>query len=746
MLPALGVLLRPPWLCKARMLRARDILLKSHPTNIYDTRHGTTLSLRHAHLGVDQPESSKNPRDISDDSTLPVKTSILIEKNLPKLLPEHSPGDAIFEVEGQEYLALASTLPPGNSTNSSLHSLDHLVKLVKIRDYDQAYLLLKDIQDLNITIPTSMVYEAPAQAALRNGDLPSNARIELFTAWFSLIPPITDKVKYGLFNETCHLIVQAKIPNLALICAFAKIMASKGYGQLISGKVIPFIIRYASFEVGLNFLDEFNDANAEYWATHNSMVAAKQIDRLSDVVRGLAVRVLVLSDRVDDALCLLPDPGDSRFRLASFTYDVLLRRLEKSRNVVHRQHIPLVEKLRSHESTAVFENEHVNPFITYAEEAAMASNISSALPIDLTDNLVMDLRYLKLTFFVDDLIPHPFTIVNFMNAYLATGRSRALELLYYRAARTSYRILSTFIFAEMLFYHRLRQYFLVVETFVDHFYLIGVPRENVLLRYNRLCAQRRAFNQNTPGHPPPERCYKVNPDKILPKGKIWPSSSHCNILYHALVALTPPGPAIESLYQEFLLIIEHGKDTPTTEAIASLEPLAIELKGRPSSGAFTPFFRHLMSVFGATRGTKILSDMVRLDIRPTIYHYTELASFYATNGDSKKALIILDNLEGRFKTFERATQDKTMGSYDQGDIEELETPESPHLPAPDLVMYNSLMRGFILSKNVSAATKVADRLMRRHKHRRGEDRYLDEILREIDIMKEEHEQQARFSN
>ena len=744
MLPALGVLLRPPWLCTARSLLAREVPSHPHPISICDTRYGTGLSLRHTHSGVDQPESTKNPdrgpsndqstlHNISD-SSLPPKLSFL--KKLPELLPEHSPDDAVFEDEGQEYSTVASTFSQRNSPNSSI---DALLQFVAHRDFNQAYLLLKDIQGLNIVIPPSFAYEAPAQAALRNMDLHSTTRIEQFTAWFSLIPPASYQIR--TFNETSHLIFQAKVPNLALILAFTKIMASKGYGQMISNKAIPVIMRYSSFEVGMNFLDEFYDANASYWATHDPKIAAKRIEMLTNLVRGLAVRILVFSDRVDDALALLPDPEDTRFKLTRYTYDVLLRRLEKSKNVVHRQQIPIVEKLRSQESTTIFESDSVSPLTVFAEETQMASKLNSALPVELTGNLVNDLRYMKLAFLLEDLVPHPFTIVNFMNAYLSTGRTRALELLYNRAVRTSYRVLYTFIFAEMLFYHRLRQYDLVIETFVDHFYLTGVPREQVLNRYNRLYAKRRAYDPNTREHPPPERCYKFDPHKTLPRGKLWPLSAHCNLVYHALVALTPPGPAIEALYQELLLIVEYGKDAPTAPAITSVEPLIADSRGRPSSGAFTPFFRRLMQTFGAARGIKILNEMVKYGIKPTIYHYTELASFYATNGDSQKALLILDNLEKRFKN---AKQSSSKGLNGQGDFEEMETPESSALPAPDLVVYNSLMRGFILSKNLPAATDVADRLRRRHKYRKGEDSYLDEIFRELEDMKEEHRQQVRF--
>lgn len=705
-----------------RSLLTREAAPHPRSNSIYDTRHGIAISLRNTHSIVYQPEfipenfdrgSSDDQSTLRDiyDGSLSLRTSILIKQKLPELLPEHSPSDAVFEDEGPEYSTVASSLSPLNSPHSSL---DALAQLIKLRDFDQAYSLLKEIQDLNIPIPPSFAYEIPAQAVLRNEHMHS-AMLTQFMAWISLIPPATDG-NVRRFNETCHLIFDAKVTNMALILSFAKIMASKGYGRIISTKAIEIIMRYSSFEDGQNFLDEFNEANAQYWNAHNPKVAREECEMFANLARGLALRSLVFSDRVDDALSLLPDPEDTQIRLTSDTYKVLLRRLERSRNVVHRQQIPMVEKLWSQESTT---NESVSPLTILGDEAVMASKLQSALPVELTGNLVDDLRYMKLAFI--NQVPHPFTIVNFMNAYLSTGRTRALELLYNRAARTSPRVLITFIFAEMLFYHRLRQYDLVIETFVDHFYLTGVPRERVLNRYNRLSAIRREFEPNAGGHPPPERCFNFHSFKKAPVGKLWPSSSHCNIVYHALVALTTSGPAIEDIYQELLLIIENGKDAPTTPTITSIEPLIANFRGRPSSGAFTPFFRRLMQIYGDVRGAKILNDMMKCGIKPTIYQYTELAGFYAVEGKSQKAFLILDHLEGRSKST-----------------------STPVAPAPDRVVYMSLMRGFILSKNISAAISVADRFKLRYKYKEGEDRYVDEVLREIEYMKLEQEQPVRF--
>ena len=708
-----GAFLRPQWL---RMLRA------NRHTNLVDTLF---------------EDNSEDYAKVASGS-LPPPISILeiINKKLPDLLPENSPNDEIFEAQGQEYSAVASTLSR-HSPNSSIRAL---VQLVELRDFSQAYLLLKDIQDLDIHIPLSFVYEAPAQAVLRNGDLHAAKQVEQFTTWFSLIPPSHASDTIRTFEETCHLIFQAKIVNLSLVLNFARIMASKGYGQTVSVQAVPTIMRCSSLEVALNFLDDFNDAHAKYWSIHDPKVAAKKTERLASGVRGLALRTLAYTDRIDEALSLLPDPKDTYFKLTSFTYDTLLRRLEKSTNVEHRKQIPIVEELRNQGSTVSETN--VSPLNILAEEAELASDLNPALPVDLSGSLVNDLRHLKLAFLRDDLVVHPFTIVNFMNMYLATGRTRALELLYNRAIRTSFRVTSTFIFAEMLFYHRLRQYDLVIETFVDHFYLTGVPREYVLSRYNRLSALRRAFDPATREDPPPQRCYKFDSHKALPRGKLWPLSIHCNLVYHALVAVTP-NTELENLYQKLLLIVEHGKDAPTTQTI---EPLVTGSKGRPNSGAFTPFFRRLMQAYGAARGAKILNDMAKVGIRPTTYHFTELAGFYASTGDAQRAFLILDSLERRFKN----TSESSMSSDDQGDSSASEehnslgNSESSSLPAPDLVAYISLMRGFIISKNLQAADDVASRLRQLHKYRRGEEKYLDDVYRDLEDMREVYRHQVRI--
>jgi len=130
---------------------------------------------------------------------------------------------------------------------------------------------------------------------------------------------------------------------------------------------------------------------------------------------------------------------------------------------------------------------------------------------------------------------------------------------------------------------------------------------------------------------------------------------------------------------------------------------------------------------GPSRGSRIIQDMVELNIEPSIYHYTELAGFYAKMGEVEVVMKILRTLEDESGLYERLERQKHDYSPDL--VRGLATvssnpfptnPVTPSLnsnsessearvntaPEPDLVFYTSLMRGFILSKNVWGFERV----------------------------------------
>ncbi|KAF8155681.1 hypothetical protein B0H34DRAFT_798818 [Crassisporium funariophilum] len=732
-----------------------------------------TAANHHADLSSNNDvfeESSQDYTSVMAEAS-PHQPSVMevVERKLPALLPEHRPDDlSIFEDQSEEY---ESYIASDARDHSTLLSTGVLANLVSDRKYSQAYSLLQEIQHLEISIPPSHIYEAPAQDALRNDRITPSQRVEHFAAWFSLVPPAHLSATSQKFPEVFRLITQASLTDIILVIRFSLIMASKGYADLVAPRTVSTVFRYSTPEIGQNFVNEFLAANESYWMGYKPWDAPYRCKKTSTNVRGLAIRSLAYSKRTQECLALLPNPNNPEFRLTRYTYDVLLRRLEVSKDPADRKYIPVVESLRNQEATAVVNN-HINcdALTVLAEEANMATDLKTTNPVQFGNDLVAALRYLKQSILDKNNLPHPFTLNDFMKSYLATGRTRALQMLLDRAIRTSFRATRAIVFAEMLYYRRMGHPDLVIETFVDHFYLSGVPREEVLSRYNRIRRHRQEYNGLNGERPPPGRFYNFSHDTVLPKGKMWPASAHCNLVFHALVSITLTDQALERLYQKLLYIATEGRDEPDNKFIASIHPLHAPSRWMTiSSGAFTPFLRRLMMDSGPERGAKLLSEMVQLGHKPTVYHYTELAGNYARTGNVDKAFLILNQMEERFKK-EVAQEVESNVHVDAGrrgrkaKSASLTTPAhspaapsrsmssttppnlEPGLPAPDLVMYISLMRGFIISKELPAAQEVARRLQLLHTYRPGEDQYLEDVYADLQKLREELASKARSAH
>ncbi|TFK34508.1 hypothetical protein BDQ12DRAFT_700449 [Crucibulum laeve] len=662
----------------------------------------------------------------------------LLEATLPELLPEPLPEDASIFENASDYdyradsVALTAPSYPSDYTLST-HTLMQLLMAHKI---DEAYNLLLELNDLHVPIPPSSIFEAAAKDVLHNSlqsgsQLITQDQIDRFQAFFSLIPPAHLSDTPRQFRELRKLTIDTQLPNMVCIIRFAVILSSKGYADLIINHAVAPIMRFTSSAVNRKFLDDFLAANREYWASYKPSDLEYMVQKTRTNVFGSAIRTLVYSRRLEDALALLPDPTQETYRLTVYTYGVLRSALEKSSDRTLRGRISEIDALRENEKTCVLvEREKGDNLTIRAEEVSMASEWDTAAPVDVNKNLALSLRYLKRCMSGSEELPHPFTIVAFMESYISTGRTTALQLLLNKAIRSSFRSTSVFLFAEMLFYRRRGLNDLVLETFVDHFYLSGVPRQDVLTRHRRVQRVRAQHAEESEyGEDSPARrlCEAVG----LSRGKIWPSTVHCNLVWHALVDIAPDNRTIESLYEKLLAITKCAQSNVSTpllkDSISHLLPPTNQQK--LGSGAFTSFMRPLMLVHGPSRGAHILGDMMKVGIKPTVYHFTELAGRYASNGDTRRALMVLDRMEKMLKA-QNAAESSTEMITDPEDT-------STSFPAPDLVMYISLLRGFIKSHNLEGATEVEKRLMQRYTHIPGEYAYLDNVFADLRILRKQ---------
>jgi len=636
----------------------------------------------------------------------------------------------VFEEEGEEYLEMWSAW--NSSDHASIQSAGVLKKMVMDGRYDQAYVLLKEINDLGIPIPLSLEYEKPAIAVLKNVKLGLKEKLEYFSAWFSLVPPYHLVQADVEFEEIRRLLLQTHLIHVALLIRFSLISAEKGYASRLSILLLPHVLRCTSPSVGRTFLDDYCKAVEGYISDPRNGIqnVIYTIKRARTNIRGQAIRSLAFSGRLDEAIALLPNPKNPTFKLTTYTYNIILQRLHALPKTVRQQNIDLVKQLRGSVDSAVHTPQ------TDLEDAWETELVRSDLriletakPVDFGEDLVAALRYLKSHIVTDKRsdTAHPFTIVNFMSLYLATGRTRALEMLLEKCLRKSFFATSNLVFAEMLFYRRLQQPLLVIKTFVDHFWLSGLPREEVLSRYFRFTNMIRSYDPSSGDDPPLQRFGNFDHTRALPRGKMWPRRVHCNLVWDALVELTTQDSHLESLYMKLNDFAEQGADMPESSVVAEADEVPISGIWRTPVGAaaFTPFMTRMMFYRGPPFGVRILRDMLRLGVRPTSYHYTELSGFYARRGDVTRVFLILDGMERGI------LRDLSLLQHNTGSDPIYEY----CLPPPTLVTYISILRGFLIAKNLEGAEAVCERLLKVYEYIPGSSKLADLAIQDLEDFK-----------
>lgn len=654
----------------------------------------------------------------------------IVEATLPQMLPPPDPvGSFVFEDAIDEDYAIYQhdiVHPPRQSP------VDQLYQLVGNERHDDAFHLLTELQHLHTQIPSSSIFGTAALAALRkplSEEYPPEEQLKLFTTWFSFIPPIHETKDANNLQVIQQVIMQASITNLSLIMRFCTILARKGYAYLVGRQELAVVMRFAPSSAVQTHIQELESAYSDYWNTYQPKRAASKMVNFSGRVRSDAVRYLAYSGKVEDALALIPKRG-SQIKLSAYTYDKLLRTLRDCNNPIYTASIRHIEFLQE-KVVGVGPQAKMRQMFAEVEDTTMASELHTASASVQTGTLPETLRYLKRALRRAEDNPHPFVIAEFLERYLATGRTRAPTLLLNLATRSSYHSTSIFLFAEMLYYRRLGQHQLVIQTFINHFYISGVPRGDVLSIYNSIPTDTTStpYTPYSEDYGSPTRICNFYPDIHLPRGKAWPMKIHCNLVWHTLVDLTPDDHELENLYSK-LLDLAQGRDA--LRSAPHLTPLT-PLLPPPSWGrrvdhaAFTPFMRRLMSSTGASRGSRIINDMMGIGIQPSVYHFTELAGYYAKIGKVEPAMILLDTLESSSGLLERLkiqcheNEDNTRGPgssspstplpSDSGEDSEHEPNQMYSLPEPDLAFYTSIMRGFIISKSILGFELVHKRLL-----------------------------------
>ncbi|KAF9467938.1 hypothetical protein BDZ94DRAFT_918106 [Collybia nuda] len=668
--------------------------------------------------------------DVSDDYNIvnseatppPPNVLNLITENLPEILPRPVPNDTmVFEDESNyDYISYASTSPP-----TSLP--DALSQLVSDHRYEEAYRFLVEIQDVGgIAIHQSLVYEKAARSVLGSSStLTPQECIKRFTSWLSLIPPVHVTQPPAQFLEIRQLIFRAPYPNYLLASRFATILASKGYGDLIIPHAVPLIMRFAPENTSHQFVLDFERADKAYWTKFKPDEALEKVMNTKCELRTTAVKHLTYANRLGAAISLLPKVDD-HFHLKPAIYDNLIRSLKRSHTHTSISQLSLVETLRNQEAQLI-----TTRFSSLDRKTNTAKDEFFDLsPKDFGQDIGRAILYLRKALTSKDNLPDPLALSEWFEFYHSSSskrKRRAITTLRNKALQYGGRNAETYLFAEMHYYQRTGNYDLVIKTFADHFYLIGVPQGDVLRHYQRVkqSLANKYQNEDLPKELTSAPHIGDRPNFKLARRKLWPKHTHTTLVWHTLLNLTTSDADAEKLYQKLVQIATSGSDTSlaTPDDSPLLPPPS--WTHNVGTAAFTPFIRKLMIGHGASRGAMVLSDMLKVGLEPTLHQFTELAGLYARLGDAPRAFMILDRME--------ANKARPLAEPDAQVDRTTPSPTSHHrsvgssFPAPDVVLYTSLLRGFLISRDLQAIDEVDRRLKKFHQYTPGENAALDEV-------------------
>lgn len=527
--------------------------------------------------------------------------------------------------------------------------------------------------------------------------------------WMAYIPPAHDWKNAHIATFFVH-VLRSLLHDVAFLSRLTILLASKGYAKSIHSICIPPIMRFGSAGSSQRFLSEYEAAIRAYWAMHKPDDVASTAKKTLTIVRNIAIRSLAKAQKIEEAMALLASHQEDEFCLKPYTYRVLCDQLRQNpKNYAH--HLKIVNGLTK-EVIPVQENPPIYP--------TRSTSISSS-------SLLHSLKHLRACFNQGTQLPEVTAISNFLEAYLASSRTTALHLLYRRAQRVGPRATSLFALAEMMCYRRMQQYNLVIKIYVDHFFITGIPQPELLQIYTQTdqinrCANTRAARIHS----------GVNAIPLY--GKTWPSLAHTSIAWQALLALQRTDADIWLLYIKFTKTLKTGHAKSIPGPLSEVPPLfpPPSWKTNVSASVFTHFIRRHLNAFGGDRAAKILQDMTRLGIQPTIYHFTEIAGFYARKGDVRRAFIVLDKLESAAHDIGAA--DAPLRS--QKSVAP-KSSTSISLPTPDLVAYTSILRGFLLSRSLEGAEEIVWRIEKYFDVERGEYAYLDEALEDYEQLRNE---------
>ena len=658
----------------------------------------------------------------------------VVERTLPALLPfsaNFSP-ESLFESPSD-----ASDYPlPSSSSLVDSPSASVLEDLVAKGEMERATGLLREMIDIGITVPTKGAYGLAALNALKrvdvNLELEAGAKEE-FLMWFDLFPrrwELDSAEHMATLAKIEARLLRSPILDLPLIAAFSKVSAKKGYGRrVIRAKVFRTFVRTATAErdVWESCLKDFVEAamtNANVPEARKNVREGSEDRndprRLAAIAYGDVIYSLVACDRIQDALRLIQNTPECPTVLPPRIYQSILRHLELSSFYSKSNYFDIFASLadnnfaRAKELNVFREQRVLESFSTLPK-----SSLEMALSARDAEGVYRAMEAKSLN--QEKMGPISF-VVDFLGSELGgefggeMDAQARLTSLWETAFRTGAG--GSFVLAEMMLYHTLGLWELVLESFVAHFWVLDVQSPLVAKRLKRIWEDKQKGQEAMRRVCVPYVTDKSDVELLWLYEKWVPTRAHTNLVWNALAHLAARDgwEELEVLYKHLLDFTRSAKERSVNARFTN-------------EGAFTTFLRLLarIPVFTQAPGSAptdavqsndanarmipqraldALTNMRQLGIPINIYHYTEVGGILARAGDVDGAMRIAravlqkNNREGK---------------------------------GVDKVFFSSLMRTFLAGGTVNGARKVFDLMQgtRGHAYVHGEDPMLDDVVREL---------------
>ncbi|KAL1663949.1 hypothetical protein GGF50DRAFT_127599 [Schizophyllum commune] len=694
--------------------------------------------------------------------------------------------DALFEDDADDDYAWAKTTSVASAhavsatqaaeKPHSLSAVDQLRAAVEKGDYAAAGRLIHELHDVGTRIPPSELYAGPLLSLLKDPytrEHPlrqhTTSLTDAFSAWFALLPDaehVQDPTHLSL-DEIRRHIFQTNIVNTDLVLTFGLAAARKGYAEQVSSQLMHFAMgAFPDAQAALRYMDKFLEAAEEH---RRGLQPQNAVFRPALSIRRkvykTALRALARNGHHDVAV------------------DLLLQKKRKMAQAVPRETLQFVaaqlQKARRFDLLA-----KVNPLLEETEDKAPAQesrqvDVEAAYLQEIVDkrsgasvdddalfngSLATRLSHLRRAFSHGGTPPTCATLVNFMDQYYDSGRRRALRLLRQRALRNGTATTTAYTFAQMVFLRRRKMDTLLIQSFASTFYLSGVPREPILRILQTALAK--------PVNPADVATFVPAAREV--RKKAWPDSLTTALVWHSVTALTVGWQAVSALYHQLLAFAAGDASADNVEGTVGERVPALMPRPAIRTEAFMPFVRRLMLGTGLEWGPRILEDMLRLGIAPTIYHFTDMAGVYARKNEVERVMMIVDMVEGAAAKEARATGEAqaaagavdAAGQADRSDaVSETREVKAPHsiapdaahaasrlsepplgvsahqprkagaLPGADLIFYICVIRGFIIARNLEGALAIEERMWRHYDYQPGNP-YYESYFRDLRRMQE----------